>query len=458
MSSAPIAVPGFAQLDLAASGDAAASAEGTAKEEETPASVPEKVDVDPATTDAKIAARIDEIMEATGWFADSRVRVDRGVAFLEGVADTVEHRQWAEATAIRTTDVVAVVNQMSVAEPPLWNLQPAWLSLQELGRETVSLIPLLVLAILIAGASLYFARTVGRVVSRLTGRRIESMLLHQVISNVVTVLVFVMGVYLALRITGLTRLAVTLLGGTGLVGLALGFAFRDIAENYLASILISLNHPFRVGDLIEVEGSMGFVRKVTTRGTVLNTLEGNQVQIPNAMVYKSKVLNYTATPLMRLSFTVGIGYDDSITKAQGLIMEVLEEHVAVKRDPAPLVLVDSLGASTVNLQTLYWIDQQQHSPLKVGSSVIRQVKERLLKGKITMPDEAREIVFPHGVPVQLVEKELEPTVRPLESGDTERDDERRVSKGEGDLSSERADVMRATANDRTIDKDTNLID
>ena len=129
--------------------------------------------------------------------------------------------------------------------------------------------------------------------------------------------------HIALRVSGLTRLATTLLGGTGLIGLAIGFAFRDIAENFLASILLSLNHPFGVGDLIEVDGTIGYVRKVTTRATILATFEGNQVQIPNSTIYKGKITNYSATPLCRLSFGVGIGFVDSAQHAQELIMKVL---------------------------------------------------------------------------------------------------------------------------------------
>lgn len=100
--------------------------------------------------------------------------------------------------------------------------------------------------ILIPMCSFYAKEAVTRYV---TGQRVNSALLRQVAGNVVGVLIFIIGIYIALRVSGLTRLAVTLLGGTGLVGLALGFAFRDIAENYLSSILLSLNHRFCVGDL-----------------------------------------------------------------------------------------------------------------------------------------------------------------------------------------------------------------
>ncbi|MCC9642025.1 mechanosensitive ion channel [Rhodopirellula sp. JC740] len=434
--------------------------------------IADEVQVEPVNSDEKIEKRLTEIMRATGWFTDPEVKVDRGVAFLSGTVDTKAHREWAEATAIKTSDVVAVVNRLSVAEPPLWNFAPAIASLKQLGREATGVLPLVIVGIAVTVLFYMLAIAGARMTRWLSRNRIDSALLRQVVGNVVGVLIFIIGIYIALRVSGLTRLAVTVLGGTGLVGLALGFAFRDIAENYLASILLSLNHPFRVGDLIEVEGAKGFVRKVTTRGTVLNTLEGNQIQMPNSTVYKGKIINYTATPLSRQDFAIGIGFEDSIAEAQEIVMEVLTEHVGVVSDPAPIAIVESLGSATVNLRVYYWFDQTSHSPLKVSSSVIRLVKQRLTDAEITMPDEARELVFPQGVPVQLMERssnENEGSLaglgavngtlngRAKNKQETKPAREPETSVGEGDLKPEQDDVLRATEDDETVDDEANLI-
>ncbi|MEM9824957.1 MAG: mechanosensitive ion channel domain-containing protein [Planctomycetota bacterium] len=431
--------------------------------------VASKVDVSPVNQDDRIAQRLRDIFEATGWFERSEVRVDRGVVFLSGVAKRQEHREWAEATAIRTGNVAAVVNRIRVDDPPVWNFAPAWASMKQLARETTGLMPLILVAIVMTVLAFLAARVGRRLATRIAASRMESRLLSQVVGNAIAVLIFIIGFYVALRVSGLTRLAVTLLGGTGLIGLALGFAFRDIAENYLASILISLNHPFRVGDLIEVDGATGFVRKVTTRGTVLNTLEGNQIQIPNSTVYKNKVTNFTATPALRLQFTVGIGFDAAVSDAQEILMRVFADNAAVKSDPAPLVLVDSLGSSTVNLRCMYWIDQHQHSGLKVGSNVIRMAKEALMNAGISMPDEARELVFPQGVPVRVLAEPGKQTGNPMHSdaGNGQPPAERpqraaphesTFSKAEGDLSNERGDVLRVTEDEETLQDQANLID
>jgi small conductance mechanosensitive channel len=148
---------------------------------------------------------------------------------------------------------------------------------------------------------------------------------------------------------------------------------------------------------------MGYVQLLTTRATIMMTLDGNHVQIPNATVYKSKIFNYTSNPNRRVEFTVGIGYEDKITTAQEVIMRLLAEHPAVLKEPEPLVLVENLGSATVNLQIYFWVDGSQHSWQKVRSSVIRLVKRAFQDAHISMPDESRELIFPQGVTVRLIE-------------------------------------------------------
>jgi hypothetical protein len=120
-------------------------------------------------------------------------------------------------------------------------------------------------------------------------------------------------------------------------------------------------------------------------------------------VYKSNIRNFTTNANRREDFTVGIGYGDSIVEAQEIVRNVLEVHPAVLNDPEPLVLADSLGRATINLRVYFWFNGREHSFLKVRSSVIRLVKRALQNNRISMPDEAREVVFPHGIPITLVD-------------------------------------------------------
>jgi small-conductance mechanosensitive channel len=264
-----------------------------------------------------------------------------------------------------------------------------------------------------------------------------------VVTRAFSIPVFLLGVYFILQVAGLTRLALTVLGGTGLAGIIIGFAFRDIAENFLASLLLSVRNPFRGGDLVEVAGHTGIVLNLNTRSTILLTLDGSHVQIPNATVYKSTIENFSSNPNRRATFMVGIGYESSASRAQKLINQVLREHSAVLSSPEPLVLVEELGAATVNLRINYWFDSGIHSPAKINSALLRQTKNLLLESGIELPDPAREIVFPKGIPVTMLNNLSEESgtqSAARRSQATAVDDARDSTEGEGNLSSETKEV------------------
>ena len=362
-----------------------------------------KVDVKPVARDEEIRQRLQSLLEATEWFTAPEVRVEEGVVFLQGRVTSDELKKWAGDLARNTQDVVAVANRMEVAKPSLWDWDPASQGLLGLWRDFIRSLPLFILGLLILGLSVgvgLLAAGRTRVVLR---DRIQARLLRNVIAGGIGLLIILFGTYIVLRVSGLTQLALTVVGGTGLVGLTVGIAFRDITENFLASIFLSMQRPFETGDLVEVSGVTGYVQQLNVRTTILMALDGNLVQIPNASVYKSNLRNFTTNSNRRDEFDVGIGYDDAISEAQEIALKVLKEHPAVLSEPEPLVLVDSLGKATVNLRVYFWINGRKHSYLKVRSSVIRLVKRAFQKHGITMPDEAREVVFPQGIPITLLD-------------------------------------------------------
>ena len=419
--------------------------------------VPDKVDVDPLVEDEDIAQRLTRILDATGWFESPEVRVEEGVVFLSGKVDEEKHKQWASQLASKTQDVVAVVNQIQIIEKPAWDLSPAWEELRKLGAGAIRNSPLIGLGLLLLIGTWYASKWATWIASRLFQQRVQSHLLRDVAARAVAVPVFLLGLYLVLRVSGLTRLAMTVLGGTGLLGLVIGFAFRDIAENFLASILISMQHPFASGDLIEVAGHKGYVQSVNTRATLLMTLEGNHVQIPNATIYKETITNYTANPNARFDFVVGIGYDDSLSTAQSVALEVLREHPAIVDDPEPLVLVESLGAATVNLRIYFWVDIAKYSQFKVRSAIIRLIKRAFDQAGISMPDEAREVVFPAGVPVQMVTEVPQVPSDDVAQKTSSKDDEAMTNSAEGDLSSEAEDISQQAKRSRTPESGQDLL-
>jgi len=383
---AAIAVPAKAQDSTPEAGEVSAA--------------PQPVAVTPIARDDEIATRIEDILQATGWYPDIEVNATDGVVFIDGVTGSDEHRGWARDLASKTQDVVAVVNRITVKPEIDWSFQPAISEITILLRNGLASLPLVVLALVILPLAFYAAIFVARVIDWILHDQIGSPFLRSVIARTAAIPVFLIGLYIVLQVAGLTQLALSILGGAGLAGIIVGFAFRDIAENFLASLLLSIRQPFRRGDYIAVGGQEGTVQSMNTRSTLLMSREGNHIQIPNATVFKNTIINYSAAPARQDFLEIGIGYDVSIATAQEIIRKVLADHAAVLEEPEePLVLVDSLGSSTVNLRAYFWFDGEAFSVFKIRSALLRLVKKALIEGNISMPDDAREVIFPQGVPL-----------------------------------------------------------
>jgi len=365
-----------------------------------------QVEVEPTVRDEQIARRLQRILMATpNWFYEPDVSVQEGVAFLRGQTTTDERRVWAGELARGTQGVVAVVNLIDVMPGNAWDFSPAWAGMAQLWRQSVRQLPWIVFSLGIIVLAFIVARLTRILLQFALRNRFGSQLLRNITAWLGGVVVFLGGLYVVLYVSGLTGIALTVLGGTGLIGLVLGIGFRDITENFLASIFLSVQTPFRTNDVVEVNGITGIVQRMTIRSTVMMTFQGNHVQIPNSVIYKSTITNYTSNPNRRDDFTIGVGYDVDIAKAQQAVVEVLNSHPAVLQDPEPMVLATSLDASSINLKVYYWVNVREHSWEKVRSSVLRLVKQRFAADGITMPDAAREVVFPRGVPIQMTDGE-----------------------------------------------------
>jgi len=263
----------------------------------------------------------------------------------------------------------------------------------QLLHVTAQILPTLLLGVILLVLSYLISGPLSRLLIKPIDYMTDSKLVHLVVRRSISTLIILFGVYLFLRLAGLTQFAVAIMSGTGLIGLILGFAFRDIAENFIASLLLSVQRPFKIDDVIEVDGRLGIVKKVTARATTLVDYDGNHIQIPNATVYKNTIKNLTANPKMRGKVEIGIGYDNDIRSAQTLALDIANQQNAVLSDPPAQVLIKNLGSSTINFVLYFWVNSEQHSPLKVASQLMRELVNEFTKQNISMPDEARERII-----------------------------------------------------------------
>ena len=274
----------------------------------------------------------------------------------------------------------------------------------QLPQVVVGLLILVIFSVLAAPASKQIASLAGLINS--------SRLIARVFQKTLKAIFILFGFYLFLRLAGITDFAFAIISSTGVIGIILGFAFRDIAENFISSLLLSVQQPFMLNDVIIVGGHKGVVQKVTSRATTLVDFDGNHIQIPNATVYKNIIQNLTANPRSRGHVSVGIGYDSNIKVAQTLAMNVICSHFAVLKVPEPQVLVGELDVSTINLDVYFWIDSKNHSLPKIASLLMRRIATEFLSSGISMPDDNREVIFPEGIDVRMAGDKVQDAAKP----------------------------------------------
>ncbi len=354
-----------------------------AQEKETGSAAP--IEVKDVTADEAIGNRIREIFKAVGGFESVEITVQSGVVELSGEIATEKLRSDAVSLAARTDGVVTTLDRMKEPNEITSQFAPAYEKLKEMGRTLVVKLPLIGTALLLLIAA-YLLTKLFENNRRWLDRFNFSSLGKQLALRVVRLVIFLIAVLFALELLDATAIVGAIIGAAGLAGIALGFAFKNIVENYLAGVLLSTRNPFEMGDTVEINGQTGKVALLTARDTVLVTLDGNHLRIPNGVVMNSVLLNFTRNPLRRFDFYVGVSTDFDLGEVKRIAMENLRENPAVLTDPPPMVIVDSLGDSSVMVRLFGWINQTNHDFLKSKSESIRLVKEAFDEAGIEMPE------------------------------------------------------------------------
>ena len=268
-------------------------------------------------------------------------------------------------------------------------------------------IPQLILALLV----LLFASWISRFIANrlhLIKVRSKNPYMSGLLRTIVRTVIMLIAVLIALDLIGLTSVVGAVLGSAGVVGLVLGFAFREIAENYIAGILLSVRRPFEPGDHVIIENREGKVISVNSRATVLMTLDGNHLQLPNSLVFKSVVLNYSKNPKRRFDFSMLIDSNQSIRESQTLAMAVIAKIDGVLDEPSPAWTVVEFGAAGIQLRFYGWVDQRETDIGKVRSEAIRGVKSAFADARIEAPRTTYHIVTSRQRDAQEVDAMIEP--------------------------------------------------
>jgi small-conductance mechanosensitive channel len=370
--------------------DAAFGGEEPAQES-APIAEPTIAQAQDAGDDERIAERIEGIFGELPAFEAVGVEVNEGVVSLSGTVPDADTIARAEAIAGRVSGVVTVENSIERDLSVERNLSILGKA-SEMAESAIAALPLFAVAVAVAlaiGVLGYLIAGLGFIWDRIA----PNAFLGELIRSAIRFVFVVGGMVIALDMLGAGALLGAVLGGAGVLGIALGFAMRDTIENYVASLMLSLRQPFRPNDHVLIDDLEGRVIRLTSRATVLMTLEGNHLRIPNAQVFKAVILNYTRNPQRRFDFELGVDADDDPRAAMKLGTQVLGSLGFVLDDPAPAARITNVGDSNIVILFLGWIDQREADWFKSRSVAIAAVKEALEEAGFALPEPIYRLRF-----------------------------------------------------------------
>ncbi len=335
--------------------------------------------------DFAVRDRIMAILGQLDGYDDVRATVSNGIVTLRGTVVDGNRIEALNALVARVEGVVAIENVVTESTDVVERLNPALERMRDRFEQFVAFSPLILVALTAGLLTWLFGFWLARR-SWPWDRIAPNAFIADIYRQVVRLAFVVLGIVLALDLLNATALLGTILGAAGIVGLAIGFAVRDTVENFISSIMLSIRQPFRPKDLVEIEGNTGHVIRLTSRATILLSLDGNHIRIPNSTVFKSKIINYTRNDERRFTFLLGVEPEADIAEAQRIILAALNELPFVLEAPGPAVWVEGLGASTIDITAAGWIKQHETGIGMAKGEAIRVVKARLEEAGISLPE------------------------------------------------------------------------
>lgn len=270
----------------------------------------------------------------------------------------------------------------------------AWNKIGGLVNGLIIMLPNILLALIVFVAFFFAACWLKIVVKRLTRRHRQARNLGMVLGRLAQGTVILIGLFVALSIIVPTFRAGDLVQLLGISGVAIGFAFRDILQNFLSGILILLTEIFQIDDQIVFKGLEGTVENIETRATTIKTYDGRRIVIANSELFTNSVTVNTAYDSRRMEYDFGIGYGDDVEEAKRFMLETIHSIDDILKDPAPDVLLLELAESSVNIRARWWIKPPRRiDDLNSRDKVISAIKKKLLENGIDLPYPTQQILF-----------------------------------------------------------------
>ncbi len=397
---------------------------------------------DDAASDAAIANRIRDILRELEGYEDISLTVSSGIVTLRGT--TLDMASAARLTELvgRVEGVVAIENEVYETTDVARRLNPAVERFKSRGYQFVAFLPLAMIALAVFFAVVLFGFFIARR-KQPWDRMSPNAFIADIYRQIVRLFFIVAGLVIALDIVGATALLSGILGAAGIVGLAIGFAVRDTVENFIASIMLSIRQPFRPNDTVEIEGDTGKVIRLTSRATILLSFDGNHIRIPNATVFKSRIVNFSRNAERRFTFTLSVASDADLDQARHMAEDTLNALPFVLDSPEVSVWIQSVDDFWVTLNMAAWINQTETNIVLARSEAIRLTQAAFDAAGIAAPLPSYRIENLPGAPTPTQEPgpgdQRQDTAAPAPAQDVEATAEKELEKI---VDQERAELSR----------------
>ena len=260
--------------------------------------------------------------------------------------------------------------------------------------ETIKLIPNLIVAFITLLCFIFIANIGAKLFTNLSNKIVESNEVTSLLASIVKVAIATIGFFVALDFIGLQGTVTSLLAGAGILGLAIGFAFQDMTENLISGITMSIRKPFKIGDIVKSNDVMGTIVKINLRNTLVETFSGQHVMIPNKMVFRNILTNYSRKGQRRIEIPVGISYADCPEKAAQVITSALNKKPYISNREDTAVYATDFADSSVNLLVWFWIDYPgEYDYMQTKTDGLITIKDALTQADIMIPFPIRTLDF-----------------------------------------------------------------
>ncbi len=261
-------------------------------------------------------------------------------------------------------------------------------------KEIIRLLPNIALAALILVLGFFIAKWLKNLTGKVSKKIIHNETLRNLLTSLVYIFLLGITIFITLSVLKLDKAVTSILAGAGIIGLALAFAFQDIASNFMSGIFLSLRRPLHIGDVVQIKDFMGKITQINLRDTVLRTFQGQMVIIPNKEVLQNSIENFSLLGKRRMDLTVGVSYGEDLQKVKEITLRAVQGIEGLTKEDEITFFYKEFGDSSINFDIRLWVHTpEQPDYLQVRSEAVMRIKKAYDENNITIPFPIRTLDF-----------------------------------------------------------------